>query len=399
MTVEQLTALIGAELDKRLPNASTAERQEVGKAIFEQKQAGVVPDLDNSKPGAKWNMALTAMAAACSHDPQVVGQWVEKNWGANHPMAQLTIGTNVSASGGVLVQPVFADDFLEILRPETLVMNMGAREMPMTTGNLNITGGASGATASYVGENSARRATTMTFRNVNLVERILRCIVPASNQSLAAVPNMGSIIQADALAACADATDDGLLYGTGTTGGPVGLYWQIASGNRLQATATPDLDKVTTDLGRAIEAISGANVRYRSLTWGINSRTREYLRRLRDTGNGFAFKGDVDRGVLDGHKLVVSNNVSSTSSSTFGVAGSNSDVFLFAPEHIVLASNPTVRVQVFPGGAYADSGGTVVSGLSNDQTVFAITMGNDIGMRHTSAGAIIYDAAWTNVRA
>jgi hypothetical protein len=153
---------------------------------------------------------------------------------------------------------------------------------------------------------------------------------------------------------------------------------------------------VTGDLGRAIEAISGADVRYDRLAWGINSRTREYLRRLRDTGNGYAFKEDVDKGMLDGHQLLVSNNVSRTSSSTYGTAGSNSDVFLFAPEHIVIAANPTVRVQVFPGGAYRDSNGDVQSGISNDQTVFAITMGHDIGMRHTSAGAIIYNAAWTN---
>lgn len=400
MTADQLQAIIAAEVEKAFAGRTPQEKQDFGRQLLQERQAKRLPDL--SRKGSKWSAFVAACFAAGSTRKAEVFQAASEMYGEQHPVT-LAIGISTAAGGGVLANDVIADDYLEILRPKSVFMSMeGIVEIDMDRGGVKLSGGSSGATASYAGESSATNATGITFREVNLTPKILKCIVPVSNQALAFVPSMARIIEQDSTDAMSYKMDQEFLYGDGQSGGPKGLYWWAPNGtpdHRFDATATPDLAKVTSDLSKAVGRLGTANLRLRNPHWVFPTRVENYLKSLRTGANSdgnYGFKDEMLGGTLEGHRYIASNVARNTSTSGAGTGGSNSEIYLIDAGHIVIASNPTVRVEMVPYGAYVNSAGTVTSGLANDESVFLTVMEHDIAPRHREAIVVIENAAWFN---
>lgn len=396
MDMDKLAQIVAAEVDKHLSGASAQEKQDFGRQLMQEHKANALPDL--KRKGAMWSAMFAAMNRAGSTRKNDVLQAATELYGEQHPVTY-EIQISRAAQGGLLTSTRIADDYLEVLRPMSVFGQMdGVIEIEMDRGGVTLAGGANGATASYSGESTNTNATTQTFREVNLTPKILKCIVPASNQSLHYVPSMARIIEQDSADAMSYKMDQEFLYGDGTSGGPKGLYWWAASGHRFDAQSSPTLTKVTSDLAKADAKLGTANLRKRNPCWVMPTRVESYLKSLRTGANSdgnYGFKDEMLAGTLEGYKYVSSNTARNTSGSG-GVAGSNSELYLIDAGHIVIASNPTVRVEMVPYGAYIDSSGSIQSGLSRDETVFMVVMEHDIAPRHREAIVVVENAAWFN---
>lgn len=402
MNKDAIRKAIEGEVARMLAGHTPAVREDFGRKLMEQHAAGQTPD--PKKPGELWGAFMATAAAAGTTRHRDLAAFAAEKYGENNPVT-FAIGTSSASGGGVLVSTTLLNDFLEVLRPESVFLSMnGVQEVEMNTGALKLSGGSSGATASYAGESQKTNATTISFREVNLTAKVLKCIVPASNQSLGFIPSMASIIERDSREAMALRMDQGFLYGDGTQGAPLGLYWWAldtgvaATDQRFDVTGsgTPTIDTITADLSHAQEVMSSSNIRMRNPYWVMPTRVKHYLRSVRGADDQYGFRDDLNQGTLDGIPVIASNVARNTSTTGAGTGGSNSEVYLIDAGHIVIGANPNVRIEMVPYGAYADANGTIQSGLSNDETVFLCVMEHDIAPRHREAICVIENADWFN---
>lgn len=87
------------------------------------------------------------------------------------PVAAATTGDSAWAGSLVALYQRYLGDFIEYLRPMTIIGRLGQNGIPgptMVPFNINIAGQTSGATAYWVGESQAKPVTRAGFTNVNL---------------------------------------------------------------------------------------------------------------------------------------------------------------------------------------------------------------------------------------
>ena len=84
-------------------------------------------------------------------------------------------------NGGFLIPEVYTDDIIELLYNKTVIKELGARTIPLETGNLNIPRMTSGTRARWGGEARKIGTTQPTFGNLRLSAHRLEAIVPRAH--------------------------------------------------------------------------------------------------------------------------------------------------------------------------------------------------------------------------
>lgn len=129
------------------------------------------------------------------------------------------------ALGGFLVPVQVLDDFIELLRANTVVREAGATVLNNLMGSpVELPKQTGGATAFWVSENGAITSSDIALGQVKLEPRSLGALVKLSNRVLRlSSPGIEGIVRDDLARVMALALDLAALRGTGSSGQPLGI--------------------------------------------------------------------------------------------------------------------------------------------------------------------------------
>lgn len=336
--------------------------------------------------------ARMARTIAAAQGNQWVAQQIAETNGDSGLFANQSAGSG--PEGGFLIPEDVSEEVIELLRPMSVVTAMGPRVVPMPSGNMTMNRRASGASFEYGGEQTDAPATGVTFGQVRLSAKKLRGIIPISNdlmrQSSTAVDRL---IRDDAVEDAAQIQDRFFLRGAGTEYTPKGLRFQavgtsFAGTHILTMTASPDLQKVTNDLGRLELALRNANVPHTGAHWVMSPRTENYLTNLRD-GNGNKAFPEMSDGMLRRKPVHVTTEIPDNLG-----GGTESEIGLVHPSHVLVGEHMGIDIAMSTEAAYKDAGGTMQAAFSRDETLLRMIMQHDLGLRHLPAVAWLTEVTW-----
>jgi HK97 family phage major capsid protein len=326
-------------------------------------------------------------------------------WGAamdfarkgNLKYAQKALGQATGSAGGYLVEPEFGEH-IDLLFANSAVRKLGANEMPMPNGNLVFPGDASGATAYWVGENANATESAPTFQQVSLSAKQVRVIVPLSNQLINDTSGK-ALAHVERLAekAAVLAEDLAFLKGTGSVYQPRGMFYQ-ASTNKFDIThsgSTATFSEMVADLGRAIGYLADANVPEGRWGWIMHPRSARHIKFAANSLGIREFYDEMKGGQLLGFPFQTTTQISKTLDVSTDGSDDESEIYLANFDLCYIGDVPGVELEAFRGGAYYGTGGSVVSGISLDQTAVVFSKRLDFGCAHQGAEVcVIEEVDW-----
>jgi len=180
------------------------------------------------------------------------------------------LSASTPSEGGFLIGEQYSADIIPLLLSKTVIMELGARHIPMPNGNLNLPKLTGGATAYYQGENQNSTKSQQTFGNVKLSSKKLVTLVPVSNDLIRNSSYAADmLIRDDMVNQMKLKIDYTSLYGDGTAYTPLGIKSSVYTGNITIASAAATLSGDI--LGSMLGTLMGHNTPMLSVGWVINS--------------------------------------------------------------------------------------------------------------------------------
>jgi len=217
----------------------------------------------------------------------------------------LTVGT-ATAGGNLVATDLDAGSFIDLLRNASALNQAGATVLTGLTGNVAIPRQSGAATAYWVAESGASTESQQTVDQVSLTPKTVAAFTDYSRrlmlQSSIDVENM---VRNDLARVLALKIDYAGLYGTGSSGEPLGLKLTTGIGTEDFAAATPTFAEVV-----ALESdVATANALLGSPVYLMNAAMRGGLKtKAKDAGSGlFVMEGNE----VNGYQGVLSNQVAS----------------------------------------------------------------------------------------
>jgi HK97 family phage major capsid protein len=275
------------------------------------------------------------------------------------------------------------------VRNETVIRKAGVRQIPMGA-SLTFDGQSGKASASYGGSVTAPTPSNpTTSQPLVLSEKKLKGFVPVPNDLLRnanASISAEELIRQDLISVMAETEDLKFVYGLGTQYEPRGLQSQLASGNKYAMTAlgvagVPTVLELKKEINKAKKTLKKLNAPMRKCFWVMSPSVEMGIQNaVGPGGEGTnAYEREMtERKTLAGYPYFVTNQITETSSADF---------FLFDASEIIIGDSMALELEFFPNAAF-DNSGTVVSGISTDQSVFRAIAKHDIGVRHSNAAGI-----------
>jgi HK97 family phage major capsid protein len=300
------------------------------------------------------------------------------------------LGQNVFADGGALVPTEYSTEIIQLLRNQTAVRRLGARTVPMGAA-LQIPSQASAAQAYWVGENQAVTPSQPTLGGIALAEKKLMALVPISNDlirnaSIAAE----EFVRNDLVQVLALKEDYTAVFSKGGQFSPRGIESLTATANQYAATAVapkaPTLQEVKIELAKAKGRLMSGNIPMARLGWIMSPRTWTYLYGITDGNGNSIYSGQLDAGNLAGSPFVVTNQLPEN----LGGTSDESRLIFGDFDQFIIGESMATEFEVFPNATYDSTGsGTIVSGISNDQSVVRAILKEDFALRYQSAFVVV----------
>ena len=304
-----------------------------------------------------------------------------------------TYVTSGSTTGGSLVaEDLLAGRFIESLRNEDSVMNLGITEISGLVGDIKIPRRTANSTGYWLStETTAITQSESTFDQISMVPRQLAALSKFSRQTLQqATPGIENLIRGDLSRTIRLAMDLAVLNGSGSSGQPTGILQTSGIGSVAMGTngAALDLESVV-DLETELAQDNALTGRLAYLT---SPKVVAGLKKLRAGGSSstdgpFLYNTDLQAigrgatpGILNGYSIASSNQV--PQNGTKGT-GSNLHTMLFGDFSSCLVGFWGAGVEITMGEDSDDFAKLL-------QSVRAVTT-MDVAVQHPEAFAAITD--------
>ena len=285
------------------------------------------------------------------------------------------MGTNVSSEGGVLVPEDLASEIIPLLREQSSIRSLGARVVPMPNGSLKIPRQTGAANFQWVGENKSISASKVPLGMLNLSAKKLAGLIPASNELISS-PTVAAdqFIRDELINGIVEAEDITAIYGSGTENAPAGIAKIAGSNTDLNALPTSDT------LGTIVGIIMGKKFPSKAnFGWVFSGVLWPIFYNLKDGGNNYIHRAEMERGFLAGAPFRINNNV------TVGAdAHGLTEIYFGDFSQFIVGETLGIQIAVSHEASYPD-GNTMVSAFANDQTVMRVLLREDFGVRYPDA--------------
>ena len=309
--------------------------------------------------------------------------------------APYNVGTP-SQGGNLVATNLLASSFIEVLRNNALIMQLGPTVLSGLVGNVAIPRQTSATQTYWVSEASAiTESESAAFDQVTLSPKQLGARSQISRLALAqTTPDLEQVIRNDLAKTMALGIDLAAINGSGSSGQPKGILNQtgigsVAMGTNGAAFANSDPAVVPSGLDQLIQLESKldiANALNGSLYYLTNAKVVSALKQLKDKFGGYLWTDNTDAsttlltpGMINGYGVARSNQV--PYSLTKGT-GTGLSALLFGDfSQLVVAMWGATEILPNPYGAGYNAGSVDIRAM---QTV-------DIAVRHPESFAAITD--------
>ncbi len=213
----QLLSGVESRIDERM-NQLTAMETRIKELETQWKERAHVPGLEDEKQQFSLFKAIWAIK---SNDWANAG--FEKEVFTETRKKAMAMGTG--SSGGYIVPTIYLANIIELLRAEAVIGKMGATFLSDLQGSpVQIPRQSGGATAYWVGENSAITATDLTLEQLSLTPKKVGALVKMSNSLIKlSNPSAEALVNRDIAQVLALDIDLKALRGTGGSNQPTGI--------------------------------------------------------------------------------------------------------------------------------------------------------------------------------
>lgn len=247
---------------------------------YDTKEGGtLVP----TNPEATYSVHENALSDFAS-DAREFGEFMNREYGKRVTTEDDNVGS--------LVEPEQADDFIDLLRNESVVEEAGARVLDLPkSGQLDIPKMKNGAKAYWIAENEAITASDINTGDLKLRPNYLGCLVKASKQSLRhATPSLEQMLREDMSREMALKEDKTFLYGSAASDGaasdiPTGI---LDNSNTYSKSLTISKDNLI-DLEAFLTQVEPT-------AWLMNKAERGDILKVEDSNGNAVFLGDFAEG-------------------------------------------------------------------------------------------------------
>lgn len=368
-----------AQLGEKLSRARAAEQLAIEEATPVVSKSGPAIHVKSAPEDYKGSkVARFAMSVAAGKgDLNLAKKFAENEIGDK--TVAMAIST-AEGSGGALVPENYGQEVIEMLRPRTIVRDLGANVAPLVNGNLTIPRHSGGATSGYKGENEARNAEGGSTDDVKLAAKTQMTIVPMSNELIGyAGFAVEQLFLNDMIAAMANRQDKAFLRDDGTNNTPKGLRKTALDGGRVVPFAGDKADPKAIDayLDLLILTLMNSDSSMIKCGWGMSPRTFMFLQGIRD-GNGNKYYPEMAQGMLKGYKIRHTTNVPVN----LGVGSNETEIYFADFNDVIIGETGSLTIDFSREATYNDADGNLVSAYSRNQSVLRVVGGNDVGFRH-----------------
>lgn len=312
--------------------------------------------------------------------------------GMQSRMTGKAVNTLVSAEGGVLVPTAINGGIVPLLNKASTFIESNPTRVQLVNGRFTQPRGATGATASYVGEGALKPVSTPTFDAINMQSKKIAGIVPLTNEARKwTVGNIEGYVRQDLQNAIALGMDLAGYFGSGVGANPLGILKktgiQTFTGAFTSATA-PTLAEIDTFATGMILKLTTAQIYNRGRwRWLMSYRTAMRIGSMRVGGvNGdFAFpgmQGNPDNFTFYGIPVTVSSQVPTNGGGTTDetqIALIDWNYVLFGEEEaIIMKMSDQASLNV-------DGAGTMVHLWQQNMFALLAEAEHDFGLRRANA--------------
>lgn len=238
-------------------------------------------------------------------------------------------------------------ELIDLLRPASAVIRLGARLLVGLTGNVQFAKKTSAGTAYWVKENPGADVTEANIGTglVVGVPKTLMATQSYSRQFLAQVPGMGldgeAMVRSDLITTHALALDLAAINGSGADGEPMGLY-QNPDVGVIDYTDVPDWPETCEIIG----SLATANVPLAGAAWLTHPALAAVMMgipKFATAGATPIWEGTIENGSIGGYRAMITSQMPTTvgDGSDYGI------IFGLWPELLILSWN-AVEIIVDP---------------------------------------------------
>lgn len=308
------------------------------------------------------------------------GKRAEGLWIPDEVFSRNLVAGTGTLGGHVVESSVLANEFIEILRNKSQVMNLGARVLNLTNTALIPRQNGAG-TANWVGETVASTLTAVNFQQLTLTPQAVSAYHQYSKMLLMeGNPSVDAIVRDDITQTLAIAIDLAALHGTGT-GQPTGIASTTGIGTVALAANGLALGNATAypALVSLESAVASANADNGSLGYLMRPAHRGSLRTAARFANSDTPVWDPRAGgvPVNGYRAEVSNQIA-TNLTTGTATAICSAIFFGNWNELLIGSFGSTDLVVDPYSAGANG----VVRLYARRWV-------DIGVRHPASFAVL----------
>jgi HK97 family phage major capsid protein len=374
-------------LDAQMDAVQKADAAAAASAVPVEGQSSV-----HAEPKEKLH-PIGGMVKAFYHaggNAMLAAQWAEKNLGESHPVTK-ALNTSTAAAGGALVPEDFANQVIELLRPQTVVRASGPIVIPMPRGTMRMGKQTGGVTGSYGAEGSIMPAQQPTVGNIVATFKKLTVKVPISNDWLRyASPATDGLVQNDIVLGLARTEDLAFIRGDGTADWPKGLRNIALAGNLIPSNATPTLTTVDSELSQAILALEQANVPMMNPGWVFHPRIKQFLLTLKNSNGFYVYRDEmVNNGTLRGYPFKTTTQIPVNLTD-----GTQTEVYLVDWSQALIFDALALSLGMSQDASYTDAGGNQRNAFERDETLIRAIAEHDFHLRHDEAVAVITGVKW-----
>lgn len=304
-------------------------------------------------------------------------------------------------TGGVFIQPEFASDLIDTLRPMSVVQSLNPIFAPLN-GTLAWSKKTTSTTATYVGEASNLPKTGIGTGQLVLTPKKLGAIVPISNDLLrTASMSADTIVRDDLALSISLRADLAKIRGLGTMHSPRGLRYWAAAANIIDTTVggaggdyggdtTPTLAQLNNTFEEMVYRLQNANVPFIRPGWLWHPRTLKVLRGARDLDGRYVYRDEIMRGQFYGWPYRTTTQIPAN----LGGGADESENYLADFGDVIDAEQEGLIIDASREAAYYD-GATLKSAFQEDSTVIRALMLHDFGARHDESIAVATGVKWS----
>ncbi len=300
------------------------------------------------------------------------------------------VTSGATTGGNIVATDLRADDFIEALRNNTVMVGLGVQVLSGLVGDVAIPRRSGVASTGYLSsETTAITQAESTFDQISMTPKTLATMSKFSrNMLIQATPGIEELVRRDLSDGINVGLDLGILNGSGSSGQPTGIMQTSGIGSVAIGTngGAITVDKLV-DLETAIME-DNAGVNADSISYVTNAKVMGAIKKLKTSGGEYLVNNNLQalgRGAtpiaVNGYPLAMTNQVPSnlTKGSTSGSCSA-----------VVMGDFSQAILGLFGGGVEITVGEDSDDFAKNLTSVKAV-VAFDVAVRHAQSFAAILD--------